>query len=210
MRETPGTHADPFAVSAAVLIGGHSRRMGEPKALLRLGDDGETLVERVVARLGAVTREIALVGTPGWDLPPSLAGWPLVRDRGVSAADGLIAALDAAPCRFCLVAACDTPFLDVSLLREMVDIARREGRGVIARDDRGCHPLHAVYDTTWLPELRAAVEGGARSLGALASLAGMAALDLGAPEREAQRWSVFNVNTPADLARARAHAREAG
>jgi molybdopterin-guanine dinucleotide biosynthesis protein A len=93
MRETPGTHADPFAVSAAVLIGGHSRRMGEPKALLRLVDDGETLVERVVARLGAVTREIALVG---------------------------------------------------------------------------------------------------------------------APEREAQRWSVFNVNTPADLARARAHAREAG
>lgn len=196
----------PSSISAAVLIGGKSRRMGEPKALLRLGG-GETLIERTVATLGDVAAEVVLVGAPTWPLPAALARYRPFADRGESAADGVVAALEAGTHRFCIVVACDMPFLDAGLLREMAGEAARQGRGIVAADARGWHPLHAVWDRDRLSDVRAAVDRGERSLGELARLAGMVVVDLEAPRREVRaRWSVFNVNTPVDLAKARAHA----
>ena len=56
-----------------------------------------------------------------------------------------------------------------------------------------------------LPALEAAMAAGERSLAGLASIAGVATLDLTADDRtERERWSAFNINTTADLARARA------
>lgn len=195
------------SISAAVLIGGRSRRMGEPKALLRLDDAGETLVERTVATLGELAADVILIGAPNWPLPASLAGYRPVADRGESAADGVLAALETAAHRYCIVVACDMPFLHHGLLRQMAEEAARRGRGVVAADEHGGHPLHAVWDRECLPELRAAVDRGERSLGALARMAEMTTIHLDAPGRSArERWSVFNVNTPDDLAVARAHA----
>jgi molybdenum cofactor guanylyltransferase len=195
------------SISAAVLIGGRSRRMGMPKALLRLADNDPTLIERTAATLHQVAAEVVLVGTPSWLLPDSLAEWPLVADHGTSAADGVVTALESAKRRFCIVVACDMPFLDSRLLREMASAAVREGRGMVAADARGWHPLHAVWDRERLPELRAAVDRDQRSLGALARLTGMATIDLDAPGRtDRERWSAFNVNTPEDLEVARARA----
>lgn len=195
-------------VSAAVLIGGRSRRMGTPKALIRFGPDGETLIERTVSTLRRVAPDPVLVGTPDWPVPPSIRGVPVVADRGASAADGVIAALESSACRFCLIVACDMPFLDPGLLREMAVTATRAGQGVIAVNRRGRHPLHAVWDRDRLSDLVEGVERGERALAALAHLAGMAAVVIDAPGREdRERWSVFNVNTPDDLDFARAHAR---
>lgn len=195
------------SISGAILVGGRSRRMGVPKALLRLDDGGATLIERVAATLGEVADDVILVGTPDWRLPPSLAACRQVADPGTSAADGIVAALDAATDRFCVVVACDMPFLDAGLLRQMRDLALTDARGVIAIDARGVHPLHAVWDRGVIELVRTAVDAGERSLATLARRAGMAPLDLGAPGRsDRERWSVFNVNTPDDLAIARRHA----
>lgn len=197
----------PSSISAAVLIGGKSRRMGEPKALLRLIEGGPTLIERTVATLRTVSDDVVLVGKPGWVLPEPLAALRLEVDNGVSAADGVVTALDAAAHRFCAVVACDMPFLDAGLLRDMGEIAVQKQRGVIATDARGAHPLHAVWDRETAPALHAAIEQGERSLGAFAKLARLVPLDLDAAGRgERERWSVFNVNTPDELAAARAHA----
>lgn len=199
------------SVSAAVLMGGRSRRMGAPKALLRLVDDGPTLIERIAATLRGLTEDVLLVGAPSWPLPAPLNGYRLVTDRGVSAADGIVAALEAATHRFCIVVACDMPFLHAALLREMATTAMDGRRGVVATAGGNRHPLHAVWDRERLREVRAAVTCGERSLVALTLLADMAAVDLDAPGRDPrERWSAFNVNTPDDLAVARAHAREDG
>jgi molybdopterin-guanine dinucleotide biosynthesis protein A len=198
-------------ISAAVLIGGHSRRMGTPKALLRLDEGGETLLERAVASLDAIATDVVLVGRPPWPLPESLTARRIAADRGTSAADGVVAALESATHRFCLVVACDMPFLDGALLAAMASQAVGAGRGVLVVDAEGAHPLHAVWDAARRVDLEDAIAHGERSLGALARLAGMETIDLAAPGRlAAERWSVFNVNTPADLARARAHAGSAG
>lgn len=181
--------------------------MGEPKALLRLAEGSSTLVERTVAMLRSVSDDVFLVGAADWELPRPLRACPLVIDTGTSAADGIVTALDSAGHRFCVVVACDMPFLDAALLREMGELAVRTGRGVIATDLRGGHPLHAVWDRESAPGIRAAIERNERSLGALARLGDLAPLDLDDPGRsDTDRWSVFNVNTPDDLALARAHA----
>jgi molybdopterin-guanine dinucleotide biosynthesis protein A len=195
------------SISAAVLIGGHSRRMGTPKALLRLVDGGETVLERTVATLQAIADDVVLVGTPGWPLPAPVIGCRQVADRGTSAADGIVTALNEAAHRWCVVVACDMPFLDPHLLREMADLAQRTRRGVVASDATGAHPLHAVWDREQLPPIRTALDRGERSLGNLSQLAGMQPLDLDAPGRsDGAQWSVFNVNTPHDLDVARRHA----
>ena len=195
------------STSAAVLIGGHSRRMGTPKALLRLVNGGETLLERTVATLREIADDVVLVGTPGWSIPPPVAEWRQVPDRGASAADGIVTALDEAVHQWCVVVACDMPFLEADLLLEMANLAQRTRRGVIAVDSHGAHPLHAVWDREQLAPIRTALDRGERSLGALARVAGMLPLDLAAPGRsDRERWSVFNINTPHDLDVARTHA----
>jgi molybdenum cofactor guanylyltransferase len=201
--------AAPMAISAAVLIGGGSRRMGEPKALLRLAAGGSTLLELVVAKLRTVATDITLVGRPNWAVPESLGGLRRVDDDGNGAADGLVAALGAACHDYCLVVGCDMPFLDGALLSDMVSLAIREGTGVIAVDAGGPHPLHAVYRRDDLARLTARVVAGDRSLTSIARALALVSVDLAAHERsDAERWSVFNANTPADLATARAHAQQ--
>ena len=195
------------STSAAVLIGGHSRRMGKPKGLLRLATGEPTFVERTVGVLRNVSDDVFLVGAADWLLPAPLSSCPVAFDEGSSAADGLVTALDGASHRFCIVVACDMPFLDASLLREMSKQALQTGRGVVPIDARGEHPLHAVWDGDAAAVLHEAIGRGERSLAALARLAEMTPFNLDGRDRTGRdRWSVFNVNTPDDLAVARARA----
>lgn len=178
--------------------------MGEPKALLRLAPDTPTLLERVAGRVGEVVAEVMLVGRADWSIPPSLADLRCVLDGGDGAADGVIAALGAARSDTCLVVGCDMPFLDVALLREMIALSQREGKGGVARDATGLHPLHAVWRRQDLPRIERLVATGERSLATIARSIEMVPIDL-ADRDPAARWSVFNVNTPADLEVARSH-----
>jgi molybdopterin-guanine dinucleotide biosynthesis protein A len=187
-------------VSAAVLIGGRSRRMGEAKAMLRLATEAPAMIELVVARLAKVASGVYLVGSPPWTVPERIDGLRRVTDRGVSAADGVVAALRESATSICVVVGCDMPFLDAGLLREMAELAARKNRGVVAVDRSGAHPLHAVYHRDALGTIERLVESGERSLAVLVREAGMIPICIdgaGRPERE--RWSTFNVNTPSDL-----------
>ena len=194
-------------ITAAVLVGGRSRRMGRPKALLRLDQDGPTILERVVARVSSIADDVVLVGDHDWPLPPALAAFPRVSDDGQGAASGLLAALRCGRNDLCLVLGCDMPFVDVSVLARMVTIARGSSVGVVAVDDYGAHPLHAVYRAGDDARVARMVAAGERSLTVMTDALGMHRLDLREEEGSA-RWSVFNVNTPEELAIARRHATE--
>jgi molybdenum cofactor guanylyltransferase len=193
-------------VSAAILTGGNSRRMGEPKALIRLQNEGMTLIETVVSTITPIADHVFLAGNRTWELPASLTYLDEVPDGGQGPADGIIAALESSRRDLCVVIACDMPFLNGELLTEMIDTATRTRTGVMARDSNGLHPLHAVYRTGDLPRIREVISGGQRSLSTIAFELSMHLIDLDEIDRpDRHRWSVFNANTPdeIDIARSR-------
>ena len=196
-------------MTAVVLVGGRSRRMGGPKALLRLAGNGPTMIERVVAAVSEIAEEVILVGGATWSIPESLVYLPRVPDAGNGAADGVVAALQASSHPLCIVVACDMPFLDPELLRRMAEAACDQVCGVMLADECGLHPLHAVYRTKDLGRIEEIIASGERTLSTIAENLGMVRFvpdgDDGAVRGA---WSAFNVNTPEDLEVARRHMEE--
>ena len=197
----------PNSVAGIVLAGGGSRRMGADKCTLDLG--GRTLLQRAVDALDAVADEVVTVTGPG--RPP-----PLVRSLGSlyhavdSIADGgplvgILAGLEATSAPVAVAVACDLPFVQPELLRLLLDRASEGQRLVVPVYEGQPQLLCSAWRGDAAPLLRARVEAGDRAVRAM-----LDALDaeLVPPEvwREAdpEVRSFVNVNTPEDLAEARA------
>ena len=130
-------------LAAAVVVGGASRRMGQPKAFIELA--GKPLIERVLAALRPLTREIILIGN---DPAPyesfSLPHFGDLLPGGALA--GIHSAIVHSPQPFTLVVACDMPHLNVALLGAMAGATRTGPYDVIVPTVAG-YPqgLHAIY-----------------------------------------------------------------
>lgn len=183
--------------SAAVLAGGRSSRMGEAKARLAFG--GEPLLARVVRPLRALFDDVFIVGG---EQDTGLPVWPDLVDGGPLA--GVLTALAHAQHPYCLVVACDMPFLSAPLLRWMTELA--DGFDAVApRDERGWHPLHAIYARSAAPRLEERLQSGARSIQPLLDTLNVREITSEEVARFARpgRHPLQNLNTPADLAAAR-------
>jgi molybdenum cofactor guanylyltransferase len=188
--------------TAIVLAGGRSRRIGRPKAFLEIG--GRPLIDRVLDALSGAFSEVLIVAP---DFTPfTHLGARLVADThpGLGALGGVYTGLAAAGHPRAIVVGCDMPFLSPALLAHLV--ARAGGRtAAVPRAADGRHPLHAAYTKDALPVLERAI--AERSLKLLDAVARLDALEIG--EAEMRRFdpellSLFNVNRPEDLDRARA------
>jgi molybdopterin-guanine dinucleotide biosynthesis protein A len=130
------------AVSVAILAGGQSRRMGRDKAFLPVG--GYPVVERVIERVAPLSDDVMLV-TNAPDRYRHL-GHRMVDDAfpGTGALGGIYTAICAARYSYCLVVACDMPFLNTSLLRYLCGLA--PGFDVVIPLFKGFpETMHAVY-----------------------------------------------------------------
>lgn len=186
-----------------ILAGGESRRMGRDKLLLEVG--GVPLLRRVHDALSGRCAEIILVG--GGDA--RLEGVRQVPDEragGQGPLAGMEAGLAAAGNRLVFVAAADLPFLPEGLVGSLLErLEERENWAVLPRYGGTTHPLCAAYDRRILPQVRSALDDGIRSVREFLST-------LGAVEYvEGELWRfgdpdlfLMNVNSPEDLARARA------
>lgn len=186
------------AVSGLVLCGGASTRMGSDKS--RAGIDGETLIERAVRIVSGVTSDVRLACGPVARYAD--LGLTLVCDRGGSFGplSGLEAGLSSAPHGRVVVLACDMPHADAHVLAGLLERARDEDLDVAClRSARGLEPLCAVWSTALAPRIRVALEHGRHGVQAfLATIERVRAFE--APGDET---CAHNVNTPADLERAR-------
>ncbi len=174
---------------AAVLAGGESRRMGEPKAGLGLG--GRTLLELAVAAAREAGLRPVVLAKPGDPLPPVDAErWDEPAEPRHPLA-GIVAALERAGPGGIVALACDTPFLPPRLL---ADLAARETTTLVRTADGRLHPLPGRYVD--VAPLRAALAARAPLQATL--------LDLGAAIlEEPDAGALLNVNRPEDLAAAR-------
>ncbi|MDJ0850549.1 MAG: molybdenum cofactor guanylyltransferase [Myxococcota bacterium] len=186
-------------ISAAVLTGGASTRMGHDKARMEVGGAASaTLLARL---LDGLFEDLLLVGgSPPDDAPGRRVPDP---DGPVCALRGLVAALDAARGPRVLVVATDLPLLTPDLVLALV--AFPEADAVVPRSERSLHPLCALYRRgAVLPAARERLAAGDLALRGLLDAVDTALLS---PEDLAlvdpAGLALTNVNTPEELREAR-------
>ena len=195
-------------ISAYVLIGGRSSRLGRDKALVEI--DGTSLAERSVRTLNEAfpDRGATLIAAQGDQFAGRFAAYRLITDTRIGRGPfgALNAALGDAATEWIIVLACDLPFVTADLLRHL---ARKAGPGVDAvvpmQPDGRLQPLAAIYRTPALlqpvkavlesdvtPALASLVEGIQATVIPFSDIAGLP---------EAEHFFV-NINTSDDLEKA--------
>jgi molybdopterin-guanine dinucleotide biosynthesis protein A len=190
-------------VTGVVQAGGRSRRMGgEPKALLDLG--GRRIIERVIAALAPTLPDMLLVTNT-----PELYGFlglPMVPDAVPDAGSlgGIYSGLRAAAGDAIFTVACDMPFLEPELIRMIVARAG-EGDVVIPRAGDQLETLHAAYGKRCLEPIERRIAAGRLKITGFFDEVRVVEISEVEVARVADPALVFmNVNTPEELARARA------
>ena len=187
-------------LSAFVLAGGRSSRMGTDKAFLQFG--GRTLLVRALDLLRALTPEVRIVGSAAKFAPHGRVIEDIYASRGPLA--GIHAALSASTTELNLVLAVDLPFVSEALLRFIVEQARAASAVVtVPRIAGGYQPLCAVYRRTFGPLAQAALEAGRNKIDALFAATTRRIVEEPELSRFAFSAAMFdNLNTPEDLRRA--------
>lgn len=195
------------SLTAVILAGGQSRRMGADKALLRLPSGGPALIERVVAAARAVADDVVIVAEDAGRLPAMPVRTVPDAIAGAGPLAGLVAGFAAARYPDILALACDLPYLSVRLLQWMAGLPRAWDALVpylpTEEGKTGWEPLHAIYTRACLAPMRAALGRGERQ--ATAFFPFIRVQPLSADEMrpyDPERRSTESVNTPDAWAKA--------
>ena len=206
-----------IACSGIILAGGRSRRLGEDKRALRLwGENAPTLLERTCAVLAPLCAELIVVLND----PEAWSGLSarLVRDSlpDGGALGGLYSGLLDAQRDHCLVVAADMPFLNADLLRAMLAypptyqaLVPRRAQSGTTRNQSAFEPLHAIYRRDCHVLLGELLRRGERRMAAFIEQLNAVFIEEAVLTRyDPHGYAFLNLNTPEDVARARALLRD--
>jgi molybdopterin-guanine dinucleotide biosynthesis protein A len=190
------------SISVAILAGGLSTRLGTNKAFAKVG--GRPIIERIIERVRPLGDEMILVTSTRSEY--RRLGLPIHTDLipGKSTLGGLYTAIARAQGEHTLVVSCDQPFLNVDLLRYLIDL--RDGYDVVVPLNRDNYPqsMHAVYGKECLEPIRRRIEADQlKVIGFFPDVRVRAVAGEEIDQFDSQRWSFINVNTSEDLAVAR-------
>lgn len=186
-------------VSGVLLAGGKSRRMGEDKRYLVVGE--QTLLERGLGVLRSMFHEVLVVIAQ--DSAPLDIDARVVRDLvpDCGSLGGIYTGLTQATSPYIFAVACDMPFLKLAVITQFTN--RRETADiVIARLATRLHPMHALYGKGCLPAMEQMILARRLKIQELVSYASLriqyvTEADLLSIDPS---WRSFhNVNTPEDL-----------
>lgn len=183
-----------------VLAGGASRRMGQDKAALAL--HGRPQLDWACDTLARHCERVFVSIRADQQDDPVRRGRPVIVDvhDGAGPIAGIAAAQAAHPDNAWLVLACDLPFVDDAAISHL--ISRRDGRLVVAyasSHDGLPEPLCAIYEPGSRASVLSALALGRNCPRKFIIDTGVALLQQPDPA------ALDNVNTPADLQRARGH-----
>jgi molybdopterin-guanine dinucleotide biosynthesis protein A len=190
-------------VTGLLLAGGKSRRMGQDKRFLAVGD--ETLFARSLTVLRSVFQRVLIVIAQ--DSPPVESDAPVLRDliADCGSLGGLYTGLKLAETEWVFAVACDMPFLDPAAIRHFLDV-RGDVDVVMAKLEHGLQPMHALYHRHCLPVMETLIQMRDLKIQRLADHPTLRVRLVTADELriiDPEGRSFCNVNTPADLAAAR-------
>ena len=136
-------------ITAIILAGGKSSRMGADKGLVEL--NGIKMIDRVLQNVTSVLSEVVIsINLAGYDG----LGYPVVRDlyKNCGPLGGIHAGLKHTETPWNLVLACDLPFISGDFLRFLLsNIAPADA--VVPVHDKLAEPLCALYHKSSLPKI---------------------------------------------------------
>jgi molybdopterin-guanine dinucleotide biosynthesis protein A len=188
-------------LTAFVLAGGKSSRMGADKAFLQFS--GRTLLERALELARGVAEEVRIVGSR-----EKFADFaPVVEDEyaGRGPLGGIHAALAASGSEFNLMLAVDLPFLQLKFLQHLVGEARSAKAVVtVPQAAGGLQPLCAVYRRQFRTLAEQALAQGKNKIDSLFAQIPVRVIAESELTRFAFPGTMFdNLNTPEEWEQAR-------
>jgi len=190
-----------LGVTAFVLAGGKSARMGSDKAFLQLGD--ETLLSRALKVAGAVTGEVWIVGDAKKFAAFGRVIEDVYRDRGPLG--GIHAALSSSATELNLMLAVDLPFVGPEFLEYLLSRARESGAMVtVPRAGGGLQPLCAVYWRRFSEVAEQSLREGKNKIDSLFATVETRVIEEDELVRAGFSAGMFrNLNTPEELEKAK-------
>ena len=183
-------------MTAVILAGGRSSRMGTPKALLPF--DGEPLIVHIVRKLQPMFADLVVVAAPGQQLPalPVTLAHDDVAYQGP--VGGILYGLQAARGDYAFVTSCDSAFLSPALIEYVLSL--KDGFDVVVpRWEDRFQPLMAVYSKRVVPVLEAQLANGElRPVSLFAKVRTREVSEEEVRRVDPEGESFFNMNTPAD------------
>lgn len=186
-------------LTAFIIAGGKSSRMGQEKAFLDL--NGKQLIEYSIELAKQVTDEIFIVGAREKFMAYGRAVPDAVQDCGPLG--GIYTALKKTKTDLNLVLPVDTPFLEVDFIRWMIGQAfAQQSTVTVPRTKDGLQPLTAVYRQNFLPLAEAALHAGKLKLDAVFPAASTQVIEVAALPNAFNESMFDNLNTPQELGQA--------
>lgn len=188
----------PLPITALVLCGGKSTRMGRPKAFLPF--QGTTMVAHVLDIVRDLFNEVFLVANEP-DAFEDL-GVDVVKDilpyRGPLG--GILSGLLVSSNPHCFVIACDMPLVPKKMIQEIA--MRRHGNDVVVlAHPNGLEPLLGIYSKNCIKQLEESLFAGNLSVHDFLSGLRSATYFHNDALDENSLPPFFNVNTPQDYSR---------
>ena len=186
-----------FLVTAFVLAGGKSSRMGRDKAFLQLGDG--TLLFRALEVAGAVAEKVRIVG----DARKFAAFGQVTEDvyHGRGPLGGIHAALSSSATELNLMLAVDLPLVGPKFLEYLLLRARESAAMVtVPRAGGGLQPLCAVYRRGFAELAERSLREGKNKIDALFARVETQVIEEDELVRAGFSSAMFrNLNTPEEL-----------
>ena len=185
-------------VTAFILAGGKSTRMGTDKAFVDY--EGRTLLARALDLARSITPDVRIVGSPEEFAPFA----PVVEDifRDCGPLSGIHAALRSSPSELNVMLALDTPFVSWAFLQYLISQAQSapEAVLVVPRDSEGWQPLCAVYRREFAEAAERALLAGRNRIDLLFDAVRTRVIEKEELEGAGFSRSIFrNLNTPEEL-----------
>jgi len=186
-------------VTGVLLAGGKSRRMGEDKRYLVVGE--QTLLERGLGVLRSMFHEVLVVIAQ--DSAPLDIDARVVRDLvpDCGSLGGIYTGLTQATTPYIFAVACDMPFLNQTVITQFTN--RRDTADIVmARLAGRLHPIHALYGKGCLPAMEQMIVARQLKIQELVSHASLRVQYVTEADLLSidPSWRSFhNVNTPEDL-----------
>ena len=196
--------------SCIILAGGKSLRLGYDKFLETVGN--KNLLQRVISCVSPLSGDIILVTARELTTLQSI-NYPKLRVAtdiypGKGPLVGIYTGLVTSTSFYNLVVASDTPFLNQVLLRYMIQLSTNFDI-VTPRVGNLVEPLHTVYTKSCLAPIEQMIKQGKLRVDKLFSLVRVRYVEAEEIERfDPKHLSFFNINTKADMEKARELAEE--